>query len=207
MDSPRLTPPSTRECKFSEIDTRKNEITFSQKKELTKVEEIAQKKLEKCHPDATITKLHSTLEIKQRWLYSEWAPECQFSKKIIENFPNRDDLDPKNEKPDVDLIVSTFEYVRGRWILWQTPREEARWKKIEVTALKLDWVLKNVEVLYPSEDRFQVSELNGLVLWDVESNNGKKYQLYEGNHRVSNWIATKWPETLPATIFVGKPKK
>lgn len=29
------------------------------------------------HPrGSVVTKLSSTLEIKQHWLYSEWAPEC-----------------------------------------------------------------------------------------------------------------------------------
>lgn len=72
--------------------------------------------------------------------------------------------------------------------------------------LKLDWVVQNVEVLFPSKEQFEVSELKGIVLWkDKESNSCKRYQLYEGNHRISAWVAAKNPSCLPAVIFVGKP--
>lgn len=154
-----------------------------------------------------VTKLDSTLEIKKTWLYNEWAPECQFSKGIRSNFPNRSDLDPKYTHPNIDLIQSTFHSVRGKWLLWQSPREEGRWRKVEVADLKLDWVLKNVEVLYPVKEQFSVSELNGIVLWDDKSNSDKRYKLYEGNHRISAWLASQTPQSLPATIFIGKPKK
>lgn len=158
--------------------------------------------------NSTLTKLSSTLEIKQNWLYNEWAPECQFSKYIRPNFPNRMDLAPENQKPNTDLIQSTFHDVRGKWALWQSQREEARWKKIEAPNLKLDWIIQNVEVLYPSKEQFEVSELKGIVLWrDKKSNNNKRYQLYEGNHRVSAWLAAQTPSSLPAIIFVGKPAK
>jgi len=60
----------------------------------------------------------------------------------------------------VELIQSTFHHVRGKWALWKSPREKARWKKIEVPYLKLDWVIQNVEVLYRSKERFEVSELS-----------------------------------------------
>lgn len=157
--------------------------------------------------NSTITKLNSTLEIKQTWLHSEWVPECQFSKYIQANFSNRSELDPKNKNPNVELIKSTFDFVRGRWALWQTPREEARWKKVEVADLKLDWVLKNVEVLFPVKEQFSVSELNGIVLWDDKSKGSKRYKLYDGNHRISAWLASQKPQSLPAIIFIGKPKK
>jgi hypothetical protein len=50
--------------------------------------------------------------------------------------------------------------------------------------------------------------LKGIVLWrDKESKSSKKYQLYEGNHRVSAWLAAQIPGSLPAVIFVGKPAK
>ncbi|CUI18086.1 hypothetical protein PNK_p0032 (plasmid) [Candidatus Protochlamydia naegleriophila] len=157
--------------------------------------------------DSNITKLDSTFEIKQTWLYSEWATECQFSKFIRPNFPNRCDLDPENPNPNKQLILSTFENVRGKWSLWQSERENARWKRVEVTNLKLDWVIQNVEVLYPSKEQFEVAELKGIVLWmDKTSNaNSKRYKLYEGNHRISAWLATQTPKSLPAIIYIGKP--
>jgi hypothetical protein len=158
-------------------------------------------------PGSIVTKVSSTLQIKQMWLHSEWIPECQFSKLIREAFPCRDDLRAENTSPNIDLISSTFDRVRGKYILWQSPREEARWKKVVTKALDIEWVVRNVEVLYPSVERFQVSELNGIVLWNEPSNGGKKYKLYEGNHRISTWIASKIPQTLPAVIFIGKPKK
>ncbi|MBA3814923.1 MAG: hypothetical protein H0X29_00050 [Parachlamydiaceae bacterium] len=158
--------------------------------------------------NSTVKKLNSTLEIKQSWLHSEWAPECQFSKFIQPKFPDRDELHPKNKLPNIELIQSTFHNVRGKWALWQAPREEGRWKKVETADLKLDWVLKNVEVLYPSKDEFPVNELDGIILWkDNFNKDGKRYKLYEGNHRISAWIAAQKPLSLPATIFIGKPKK
>lgn len=158
--------------------------------------------------NSKVTKLNSAFEIKQNWLYNEWVPECQFSKYIRSNFPTRSNLDPENQNPDIELIQSTFHDVRGKWALWQSPREKARWKKIEVPHLKLDWVIQNVEVLYPSKEQFEVSELKGIVLWrDKESNSSKRYKLYEGNHRISAWLAAQIPNSLPAVIFIGKPAK
>jgi hypothetical protein len=157
-------------------------------------------------PNSKVLSLNSTLEIKQRWLYSEWDPRCQFSKHVRENFPNRNELDPNKKHPNVELIKTTFDFVRGRWALWQDPRENAHWKKVEVTALKLDWVLKNVEVLFPVADQFPVSKLNGIVLWEARSKSGKRYQLYEGNHRISAWLSARTPLALPAVLFIGKPK-
>lgn len=171
------------------------------------VASLAQSVILKYPSNSKVTKLSSTFEIKQRWLHNEWAVECQFSKYIRPNFPNRDDLDPKNTNPNIQLIESTFHDVRGKWLLWQSPREEGRWKKVVVSDLKLDWVLKNVEVLYPSSEQFPVTELNGLVLWNDKSGSDKKYKLYEGNHRISTWLATQTPPSLPAVIFIGKPKK
>lgn len=169
---------------------------------------ITQEKSSKFPLDWTVTKLHSTLEIKQTWLYNEWAPQCQFSQHIVKYFPNRNDLDPKNPNPNIEQIQFVFEQVRGQYILWQSPRETGRWKKMEVEHLTLDWVLNNVEVLYPSTEEFEVSELNGIVLWDdKEPSSMKKYKLYEGNHRISAWLASQIPSSLPATIFVGKPQK
>lgn len=158
--------------------------------------------------NSTVTKLTSTFEIKQNWLYSEWASECKFSKYIRPHFPSRSDLDPEKENPNKELIQSTFHDVRGKWSLWQSPREKARWKKIEVPHLKLDWIMQNVEVLYPSKEQFEVSELKGIVLWkDKASNSCKRYQLYEGNHRISAWLLAQTPNSLPAVIFIGKPAK
>lgn len=159
-------------------------------------------------PDAVITRLVSTLEIKQAWLYSEWAPECHFSRYIQPNFPDRTVLARSNVHPPIELIQSVFDDVRGKYILWQTPREEARWKKVVVPSLPLAWVEKNVEVLYPSDRCFPVTELDGVVLWDDrQGGKAKRYQLYEGNHRISAWEASKVPSTVPAILFIGKPKK
>lgn len=119
--------------------------------------------------------------------------------------PNRSDLDPTNPLPNIGLIESTFHAVRGAYTLWQSPREKGRWKKIETAALTLNWISENVEVVYPSPDRFEVSELKGIVLW--KDSGDKKYKLYEGNHRISAWLAAQTPKSLPAVIFIGKPAK
>lgn len=42
---------------------------------------------EKYPSNATVTKLKSTLEIKQCWLNSEWDENCQFSRFIRPSFP------------------------------------------------------------------------------------------------------------------------
>lgn len=158
-------------------------------------------------PNSTITKLDSTLEIKQAWLYSEWEPKCQFSHFIRSYFPNRNALDLANPLPDVRMIKQVFDHVRGKYDLWKVPRENGRWKKLEVPSLSLDWVRNNVEVLYPVPDRFAVSELRGIVLWKEPSSSGKRYKLFEGNHRISAWLAAQTPQVLPATIYIGKPQK
>ncbi|MBA3283670.1 MAG: hypothetical protein H0U27_01240 [Nitrosopumilus sp.] len=193
----------------NEVDTEKREIVTHEENcsvNCSRVSFVKENSFSKL--SSTVTKLNSTFEIKQIWLYNEWASECQFSKFIRPNFPFRSDLDPKNQSPNIELIQSTFHNVRGKWDLWQSPREEARWKKIEVQDLKLDWVMKNVEVLYPSKEHFEVAELKGIVLWDDKKpNNNKKYKLYEGNHRISAWLSAQTPESLPAILFIGKPAK
>lgn len=137
---------------------------------------------------------------------SEWDPRCQFSKYIHPHFSNREDLNPNIASPDVAKIESVFHNVRGKWSLWQAPREQADWTRVE-TELPLHWGERNVEILYPSEDRFPVTELNGVVFWDEGPSEGRKrFQLYEGNHRFSTWVAERTPDRLPAVIFVGKPK-
>lgn len=156
---------------------------------------------------SVVTKLSSTLEIKQHWLYSEWAPECQFSKYISPHFRDRSELDPMHTTPNIALIESVFNSVRGSFSLWRGEKEEARWKKLVVPDLTLDWVEKNVEVLYGSTHQFPVTELNGIVLWSEKSESGEWYKLLEGNHRISAWRLAKQPATLSATIFIGKPKK
>lgn len=157
-------------------------------------------------PGARITELDNPLEIKQRWLRSEWQPECHFSRRIRRYFLEKEELDPCKPYPDIQKIEDIFHLVRGRWSLWQTPRETAEWKKVEVD-LPLTWARENVEILYPSEDKFEVSELDGIVLWDEgPPKEGKKWQLYEGNHRFSTWLAEGAPSSLPAVIFIGNPK-
>lgn len=161
------------------------------------------KKTIKYPPNSTVTKLDSTLEIKQTWIYNEWDERCQFSKYIRPQFPNRDAL--KN-LTDSDLLKLTFHEVRGKYNLWKVAKEQGRWKKIVVPNLNPDWVKENIKILYPTPDCFDVSELHGLVLWK-ESKTDTIYQLLEGNHRVSAWLASENPQPVPATIFIGKPGK
>jgi hypothetical protein len=158
-------------------------------------------------PNATVIPLDSTLEIKQAWLHSEWAPECQFSRFICPSFPVRGVLAADNKNVNAELIQSVFHNVRGKFALWGSLREEGRWKKIVVQNLSLDWVTINVKILYPAQERFPVSELNGIVLWRDKSSAEKRYQLHEGNHRVSAWLAAQSPQYVAATLFIGKPKK
>ncbi len=160
--------------------------------------------LAKYPPNAKIKGLDSTFEIKRLWLYSEWAVECQFSKHIRSSIPERQSLELPIDKENIALITATFNEVRGKYILWGPERENGRWKKIE-GFLHIDWVKRNVEVLYPSPDRFNVERLEGLVFWKSQS--GKRYKLYEGNHRISAWLAAQTPPVLPAIIFIGKPQK
>lgn len=169
------------------------------------VNERVQEVAGKYPPNAQVTKLDSPLEIKREWLYQEWDPKCQFSRCIQASFPNRQALDRGNQHPNINLINTVFNQVRGKYALWQKEREEGRWKKVEVAGLSLDWVKENVKVLYPADSKFAVSELQGIVLW--RPSKGEKYHLYEGNHRLSAWLANNSPQSLPATIYIGKPKK
>ena len=158
-------------------------------------------------PDAVVTKLSSTHEIKQSWLYNEWAPECQFHRAIRPYFPFREALNPGTPNPNVELVSAAFDHVRGKYGLWQAPREEGRWKRVEVDSLPIGWVKENVQVLYPSPDRFPVSSLSGIVLWKDKSGGGKRYELREGNHRISAWLAADTPASVKATLYIGKPKR
>lgn len=47
--------------------------------------------------------------------------------------------------------------------------------------------------------------LEGVVLWKDPTK--EKYQLLEGNHRVSAWLEAKAPAVLPSVIYIGKAKK
>lgn len=146
--------------------------------------------------------LSSTLEIKKWWLYNERDERCQFHKLIKDAFPERADLHPETGTADVQLIESTFEQVRGRYLLWGPVRENAKWEKVVVNRLDPEWARKNIKILFPTDDTFSVNQLCGIVLWcDPES---KKYQLYEGNHRMSAWLSSPNPTPLPAILYIGK---
>lgn len=158
------------------------------------------------HQHFKVETLSSTLEIKQRWLHSEWEEKCQFSRFVRPYFPKREALLPSFINANVKLIEEVFNNVRGKYLLWQSPKEQGRWSKITVT-LKLDWVQKYIHVGYPSSDRFDVKMLNGIVIWKgVDFSKNGKYELLEGNHRISTWLAAKEPPSLPAIIFIGEPK-
>jgi hypothetical protein len=75
---------------------------------------------------------------------------------------------------------------------------------LSLSNLKLDWVIKHIEVLYPAKDEFEMPDLNGIVLWKDKTQ--KKYQLLEGNHRISSWLLRKTPESLSSIIFIGEPR-
>lgn len=74
-----------------------------------------------------------------------------------------------------------------------------------VAKLELGWVKDNVEVLYPSNEKFEVTALEGIVLWKDPAK--EKYQLLEGNHRISAWLDAKAPAVLPSVMYIGKAKK
>jgi hypothetical protein len=160
---------------------------------------------------ALITYLSNSFEVKQYWLYSEYQYPCQYAKIIQMAFLegtlsifDRELLLTVNPSDALkDLIESVFHRVRGQYILWQAPREKGRWQKVEVADLTLTWVKVHVKVLYPAKDSFPVTELKGIVLWREPEHT--QFQLYEGNHRVSAWLANKQPESLPATMFIGYP--
>lgn len=156
---------------------------------------------------AIVKKLDSPLEVKRWWLYSEWDPKCQFSWGIRPSFSERDDLLPTILHTNIELIQSVFYDIRGKWALWGDLKEKARWKRVVVEKLDPNWFRRNVEILYPSEEDFEVSELNGLVLWKEPSEG--TYRLVEGNHRVSTWLRPRpeQPPALPGILFIGKPAK
>jgi hypothetical protein len=157
---------------------------------------------------STITKLDSTLEIKQYWLYNEWDERSRFSWYIKPKFPNRTLLDP-NKKPDkialAQFIHSIFHEVRGKYVVWKAVKEHGLWKKIVVENLSPDWVRENIKILFPNDNPFAVSDLHGIVLWK-ESKDENAYELLEGNQRISSWLSSENPQALPATIFIGEPE-
>lgn len=153
--------------------------------------------------NSTVEKLTSPLEVKGYWMYNEWNPHCQYSKLIQAKSPNQADLDPQNGTPA--LIDSVLEAIRGQFALWGTSRETSKWKKVVVENLDLNWVKDNIKVLYPTNDTFEVTILNGIVLWKDPTD--QKYQLLEGNHRISAWLASSEPKQLPSILFIGKLKK
>jgi len=189
------------------VESAPNETNIELSPKTEKITKLVQETLSKYPQDSIVKKLDSTFPIKQVWLYNEWDSVCQFSKYISPHFPDRKELDPSNPNPNRKLIESVFYTVRGQYTLWEDTRENARWKKIETKSLTLDWIKNNVKVLFPTKDQFSVSELNGIVLWKEKTDDGKKYKLYEGNHRISAWLASNTPQNIPAVIFIGKPKK
>ncbi len=104
----------------SRVANENREIVESEKDSSStsnKMTDLANDIFAKYPLNSKVTKLNSTLEIKQNWLFNEWTSECQFSKYICLNFPCRGDLDPENQNPNIDLIQSTFYDVRGKWAL------------------------------------------------------------------------------------------
>ncbi len=153
-------------------------------------------------PDSEYEKITSTLAIKKAWLYSEWDSKALRRVAIIrEDFPDRQLL--ASQDASCEKIQRVFHTVRGQYILWQEPREQGSWRKVTANRLPLQWIKDNVEVLYPSEEIFSIASLDGIVLWRDPKK--EKYQLLEGNHRISSWLSTGSPETLPCTLFIGKP--
>ncbi len=153
--------------------------------------------------DSEREKLSSTVEIKKAWLYSEWDSKAERRVAIIRSgFPDRHLLNPQNNTVSVDRVQEIFHEVRGKYILWQEPRENGSWRKVVAKSLSLQWVKEHVEVLYPSQETFPVDSLDGIVLWRDPAK--EKYQLLEGNHRISAWILLGAPEALPSTIYIGK---
>ena len=156
----------------------------------------------------TPCELGSNFEIKQIWMYQEWNGSHWGRKgKIQKLFPNREDLNPSNLYPEVEKITNIFDQVRGNSSLWGKTKENGMWNKFQTLSLNPDWVSKNVRILYPSEDRFVVENLDGIVLWSDSKDQEYPYQLLEGNHRVSAWLKSDNPQPLPSVLFIGKPEK
>jgi hypothetical protein len=170
--------------------------------------QASQSALTKYPSGSSVKKLTSPFDVKNLWMWNEWDPTCQFSPHIQKRCPNRNQLDPQNSEDNRELVESVFQAVRGQYALWGPVKEQAKWKKVVVEKLERQWVVDNVEVLYPSTERFEVVELHGVVLWeDKDPTKEKKYRLLEGNHRVSAWLESGRPEALPSIIFIGKVKK
>lgn len=111
-------------------------------------------------------------------------------KGMIQNdFPNRNDLDPSNQNPQIQRIKEIFSRMRGIFPqIWGNEREDAEWTKVDVDGLDPNWVRDNANILYPHNMPFKsaTSDLNWLVLWKKFGT--EKYDLIEGNHRISAWL-------------------
>jgi len=156
--------------------------------------------------NSTQVVLQSNFEIKQWWMYKEWDGSNPKWKAMIQSdFPNRNDLDPSNQNPQIQRIQELFSRMRGSFSdIWGHEREKAEWTKVDVGGLDPNWVRDNVTILYPCDVSFEsaTSDLNGLVRWKKPGT--QKYDLIEGNHRISAWLNSANPQPLPSILFIGK---
>lgn len=153
----------------------------------------------------TVTLLSSPLEIKHWWLYNEWDPKCQFSKSIQHLIPVRPTLPSDEKEPNPatrELIHSAFWKVRGQYALWKEEKEQASWHRA-TGIISPEWFRTHVEILYPSTTRFDVCELNGIVLW-IDPAHPSRFRLIEGNHRVCAWLAMTAPPPVSCILYFGR---
>jgi hypothetical protein len=159
------------------------------------------------------------IELKIEWLHSEWDSRDDFFNRPVRAwFPIHRLLLPENYNllkgtPVLSRAVADcFSQVRGNFSLWGLPRETGTWRKFTHTALKLDWVLNRVDILYPAEDKFNPESVQ-LVCWFdpdhssglpnlKDTNKNKPFKLIDGNHRVSAWKDTN-AATKPAVFYIG----
>lgn len=162
-----------------------------------------------CFPnDWVFTTLTSNIEIKRLWLYGEWDSRntgIGNAQTIKKEFPSQEALHPVTGNASEKAVSELFYKVRGKYSpIWGQERENAMWQKISIESLDIDWVKTHIFRPWPSTEKFEISRLDGLVLWkDISC---KTYRLLEGNHRVSAWLLAGTPKTLPATIYIGSPK-
>jgi len=149
-------------------------------------------------------------------MYHEWDGSNPDWRGMIQKaFPERDRLHPSYPEPATARNDALFQHMRGAYLhVWGDLREKGKWAKVVVEKLDPKWVLEHVQVLYPSKDRLdtEITELSCLVLWQEPSKS--KYQLLEGNHRVSSWLNLRangprasdglLPEAVPCLFFIGK---
>lgn len=140
------------------------------------------------YPEESKVTLVSSFSVKKAWLSQE-VLSAEMGKYIRRHLLTATGILETREEDltlsERELIVSTFHEVRGKFSLWGKEKDQGHWERLQVPALKWNWISENVEILYPKTTVTRPQTLKGIVLW--RNHDTKRFELLEGNHRISGW--------------------